>query len=176
MDSIKNVITSQQEVIEKYESEYRKQNLIINGVPEVELVAKDGTRLKDVVEKVNHLCEAISDDFDEDDIESCFRLGKVDKHRNRPIKVKFKSVDTRNTILYTQKQLRDNEELVSLFGRVYVHKDVSPLMQKEEKRLREVLKAERSKAPSNTNLRLRSGKLYKDNTVIDKINLENQLF
>jgi hypothetical protein len=174
-DSMKTIIISQQEIIERHEAEIRKPNLLFNGVPESELVI-DGICLRDEIDKVKYLCGELSDEFDGQCIESCFRLGRVDKHRNRPIKVRFKSHEMRNEILYSQKKMRDDQDLVRSFGRIYVNKDSSPLVRKEEKRLRERLLSERSKAPPNTNLRLRSGKLYKDSVVIDQINFQNQLF
>ena len=173
--ALKDIIANQQKQLEKHETEGRRNNLIFMGIPESNVVFDDETLTNDS-DKISSLCNEISDDLNQYSIQSCFRLGTKTGQKNRPIKVVFSDVSARNKILYSQKRLRENSSVVNSFGRIFVNKDSSFLMRREEVRLREAQKAERSKAPPNTKIYIRSGKLYKDDVVIDQVNIINQLF
>lgn len=175
LKTIKEVVVTQQRAIETYEAEKRQANLIFSGVPE-EDVSIDGRCLKSDAEKVNFLCNVISDDFAEKSIESYSRLGRPGNGMDRLLKVKFNLQSTRNVTLSAQRKIRHDPSCVASFGRIYVNKDTSPLMRKEERRLRDVLFNARLKASPDTKLFIKSGKLFRDNEIIDRVDITNQLF
>ena len=172
---VKDVILTQQKTIEKHEKDKRQKNLIFSGVPECNVCVGD-TQLNDDISKVNYICESISSDHREWDIESCARLGVKRSGRNRILQVKFTSLQPRNDTLYQQRVIRSDPQFYGAFGRVYINADSSFLMRMEEKRLRDRLKDEKGKISSDSRMFIRSGKLYLNDQVIDQINIENQLF
>lgn len=176
LTSVKEIIVDQQKLIEKHEVESRQMNLIFNSVPETDVKIEDGFALNNDIAKIKYLCQEISDDFDDEDIESCVRLGRAANNRTRPIKVKFTKRSPRNLILYSQKKIRDNRNVVNSFGTVYINKDSSLLLRKEEKRLRDRMIDERAKSPPHTTFAIRSGKLYRNSILIDQVDIANQLF
>ena len=175
MTGIKKVVINQQHVIEQFEAEKRETNLIFSGVPEGDIEIDDDC-LDDDKEKIEYLCNVISPDFLERSIESCSRLGKATKGRNRLITVKFNDMSERNSVLFSKRKIRNNSSCLKYFGPVYINKDSSPLMRKEEKRLRDFMKNKRKNSPSDAKFYIKSGKLYCDDKVIDQIDISKQLF
>ena len=179
ISSIKEVVIKQQRIIEKHEAEKRELNLIFSGVPESDITVDDETFENDD-EKIKYLCEEVIScwAFDSvwDSITSCQRLGKKKNGHNRLIKVKFNDYDAKNSILRSQKAIRNNAKCVENFGLIYINKDSSLLMRNEEKRLRDALRQERRNAQPGTKCYIRSGKLFRNDDVIDQIDVANQLF
>ena len=128
--------------------------------------------------KVRALCvAAVGQSFDCDQIESCVRLGGSSKKgHNRLLKVKFEDAASKYKVMRSQRNMRENNALVEAFGRIYVNPDSTFLMRKEEKRLREKLKDLKVTAHETDMIYIRRGTLYRNNEVIDKINVANQLF
>lgn len=176
VEKVKQVVVAQQQTIEAHEAEKRQLNLIFSGVPEADVLISDDQCLSGDAGKVGFLCQEISSDFDGAAVESCSRLGKPRAGHNRLLKVKFARLSARDKILYSQKRIRENPKCASSFGRIFVNKDSSPLMRKEEKRLRDVMFQEKQKASPDTKFFIKSGKLFRNNDVIDRINFVNQLF
>lgn len=72
--------------------------------------------------------------------------------------------------------MREDSHCAVSFGRVFVIKDSSPLMRKEEKRLREEMACAKQNFSPDSKIYIRSGKLYCNHEVIGQINVANQLF
>ena len=175
---MKDVIVGQQGQIEKIEAEKRQLNVIVSGIPESNLKV-EGEELTSDSEKMAYLCGKIKDSFDEDDLASCTRLGQQKSGQNRLLRVKFEDLSVRNEIFFNQKMLRETPKgnpVCKVFGMIYFNKDLTPLMRKEEKRLREEMKNMRSSCDSSSKIYIRSGKLYHNSNVVDKIDVARQLF
>ena len=176
-DKLKDLIINQQMQIESIESRSRRNNLIFNGLSESD-VHVNGMKLKNDIEKLNHLCKTINANFQDNVILSSTRLGKSNDKKNnpRPLKVVFNEFAAKNEVLYKERILRQTDSIQSAFGTLYANKDSSFLMRKEEKRLRDALKALRSTSLNPDNIYLSSGKLYNDSIEVDRIDIRNQLF
>ena len=175
INAIKHTILKQQEQIEGLEAHKRRKNLIFSGVPESAVTIEDSI-LRDDIQKLNHLCEKISEGFEEEDIVSCKRIGERKNGQIRLLHVKFNDVDTRNRTLFSQRSLWSDDTVSKYFGQIFVNKDSTILIRREEKRLRDRMKELRSASNFHDKIYIRSGKLFKNSTVVDEIKIANQLF
>ena len=104
------------------------------------------------------------------------RLGKLADNKTRPLKIVFSDKDTKFKFLNKRKDIADNCEIKKVFDKpVYVNCDNSFLVQKEEFRLRQMLKDAKAKNPGSS-CYIRSRSLYLKGTVVDEIDVRNQLF
>ena len=174
---INDVIVKQQEQLERLEFENRKSNLIYSGIPEANVEIDDDVLQKDT-EKIEYLCNNFVDSDHDISIIACTRLGKP---RNggggtaRLLHVKFSSETMIKDVLSSQRKARESEGCKKAFGRVYINRDCSSLVRKEEKRLRDKVKHLRMSAGPNDRVYLRSGKLFFNTEVIDQVSVANQL-
>ena len=146
LKSLQDVIANQQMIVEKLDTQSRQSNLIVTGVPEGELhIVDSGEVLESVIQKLNSICRFVSDSFSNDDIASCFRIGRRQEGKVQPIKVKFTSNKMRNDLLYNQRRIRESVKL-SWGNRIYVNRDLPPLTRSEDHRLRMRLKEEKKSA------------------------------
>ena len=111
----------------------RKENIIIKGVPE--LPSGD---LKERATYDRKKCDEIFSllELDKDDISHVRRIGKLRKDGKRFLRVRCSNSEKKMTILYRAKSLKN----YSTFKNVFVCKDLTPLQQKEQQKLREELK------------------------------------
>lgn len=175
--SIKDVVIKQQIQIEKLEAERRQLNLVFSNVPETDIKVDDDKCLSDDIKKVEHLCDLISDDFlTQRDINTCYRIGPPKNGQKRLLLVKFNNLKSRNEMLFSQRAIRDDEHCRAAFGPVFINKDSTPLIRKEEKRLREKMKTLRSSSDPSDKIYIKSGKLYKNSCPIDQISIADQIF
>lgn len=175
LDSMKDIIVRQQLQLEKNDRDQRLLNLVFSGIPEYTIEMEDGD-FSDDLSKVEYLCNEITEMFDPNDIVSCARLGKSRDGQNRLLHVKFSNLKSRNDIFHNQKKIRENLTCKRKFGVVYINNDMSVLMRKEDKRLRETMKTLKSTAQSTDKIFIRGGKLYKNSMIVDKIDIASQLF
>ena len=172
---IKEVLAKQHARIENHEEKLRENNLVIHNIPERD-VAFGSTTLKTDDSKITYLCETSRVDVSAKDIVSVHRLGQRKGDRPRPLKVVLKSKDLKYKLLNKRKEISKNHDLIQPFGNnVFVNPDHSFLYRKEDFRLRKEMKRLKSENPDSS-VYLRSGSLYQDNIVIDKVNITNQLF
>ncbi len=100
---------------EEAEIERRKPNLIFFGVPESSSTDSSARMLEDF-----HLVKSLYEDkvdIEPQNVKSIFRIGKADdRGRNRPLLLKFESVDLKNNLLRNSKdiQLRKDNEIVRI--------------------------------------------------------------
>ena len=131
----------QQKYLESIEAQTRRANLIITGVSEGD-ITEEGVTAKTDRDK----CQLVFSKVGKNNVqyESAVRLGQPAQDKTRPIKVTLSDPETRKGILDAAKTLKDMDG----YKRVFIRKDVHPLVQKEFRRLRDVEKAERDK-PEN---------------------------
>lgn len=173
ISSIKQVIIKQQQYIERLETEKRMNNVIVQGIPEPGIKIDDVSLTTDT-EKVDYLTNIVSENGLA--VDSVFRLGRKGNERSRPLVVRFSCKADRNRFLFHQKSLRENVECKLHFGTIFVNRDSTYLMRKEEKRLRDKIKAMRPTIQDDDRLYIRNDKLFLNNDVIDSIDISNQLF
>lgn len=173
--NMKDIIVQQQRTIERIESEKRELHLILTGIPENE-VEVNAESLTTDAEKINFLCDEVVEDYDDSALIECVRLGRYDRNRSRPVKIKLNQLRIRNILLRSQKDFRQSENIKNSFGTIFVNPDRTPLARKEDKRLRDKLKELRSSAPSTDKIYIKSGQLFHNSMMVDKFNIGNQLF
>lgn len=178
VNKMKDVILNQQYFIEKVEAEKRANNVIVHGIPEGDIPVNNDLRIGSDIDKVSHLSKALTpnDNRIAGDIEHVRRIGKRIDGKNRPLLVRFWERSSRNEFLYEQKKFRQSDEINSTFGKVFVNKDSTFLVRKEEFRLRGKLKSIRSTLKANESAYIKNGKLFMNNEEIDCIDISKQLF
>jgi hypothetical protein len=173
--SVKDIIIKQQQQIEQIEAEKRVNNLVFSNIPEGD-VKIDNLNLREDIDKVEFLCGLIDKSFDKKDISSSSRLGRQTNGHKRLLLVKFSDESARKRIFSSQKIMRTDEKCTHTFGRIFINKDSSILIRKEEKRMREKMRQLRADSLPEDVIFIKSGKLYKNSRVVDEIKVANQLF
>jgi hypothetical protein len=173
--TIKRIIVLQQQSIERNEERLRESNLILNNIPENEVI-HESKNLKSDPDKLVFIGNVSKVDLSSNDVVSTHRLGKKHGDKPRPLKVVLKDKDTKFKILNERKNVAQNKTLLKVFGsRVYINPDSSFLVQKENFRLRQRKKALNEEYP-DIETYIRAGVLYHDGKPVDKVNIEKQLF
>ena len=175
VSEVKEVIFKQQTQIEAHERKLRERNLIIHNIPETH-ISTATEQLKDDSDKIQFLCRSADINIKKADLVSLRRLGRNVQGKSRPLKIELTSTDQKFKILNQRKNITRNQVIQTCFQtKVFVNPDNSFLIQKEEHRLRQELKEYKECNPSRSYY-IRSGVLYHDNKMIDRINIRNQLF
>jgi hypothetical protein len=174
INTIKKIISDQQMTIESHEHKLRANNIIIHNIPE-DVITQSGTHINKDTDKIMSLCQLSNIEISRDDLTSVSRLGRRLPDKNRPIKLILKHQDQKFKFLNARKNINNDPRVKSLFrGNIFINADSSPLMRKEEHRLRQKLKEVKLSNPSSTAY-IRSGTLYRDGSVVDRIDIHNQL-
>ena len=109
------------------ESYSRKQNLIIEGLPE-----KQGENTEELVMKL--ITENMGLTLTGAPIDKCHRFGRTGNMRPRPIIIRFVKISTRDIILQNAKKLRNGNPNTQ----VYINEDLPPQVKKERAALRAI--------------------------------------
>ena len=160
------MIMNQQNFLESIDARDRQRNAVFLGVPEQadELGESD-------VDKIGFVIETIGSSSNIAETEMK-RLGKPGMGNKRPILVVFPSKIARNEVLDKANQLKSNNgEHADILKKIYIKKDVHPVVRKERDRLRKVVKNERDR-PENENVEIvydmKKGIVTRDGVVIDR--------
>ena len=121
------------------ERERRRPNLIVAGLQEKEVGSVEERKEWDSI-KVDELFEELCN-FEDSVVSSVYRIGKINSSRPRLLKIICRDVNSKRSLLSKSKYLRDSID----FKNVYLNPDLTPIQQKENKRLREELKARRDR-------------------------------
>ena len=175
IDTIRKILFDQQLQIESQEKRLRAANIIVHNMPEDEITVS-GEKLDNDSEKMSALCNMANIALEPDEMVVFQRLGKRQTNKTRPLKIQMKSPEQKFKLLNNRKKISNNDEIKHAFrNKVYVNVDSSFLLQKEEFRLRRELKELKANAPQ-TVAYIRSGALYSNGTIVDKIDIRNQFF
>ena len=175
VSKIKQIINEQQIMIEKHESKIRECNIIVHNIPEGPVLSGTDT-LREDKEKMLILCRTASLNVKAEDMRSFERLGKRQPNKNRPLKITMKSSSQKFELLNKRKFISSHKDVIHLFDtRIYLNSDSSLLVRREEFRLRQRLKDLKHKKPDASSY-IRSGVLYHDGEVLDKVDVKKQLF
>ena len=177
VNNLKQIVLNQQKQIEKREIERRINNVVIQGIPESNVTVDDESLSNDE-EKILHLMEIAGvADPAPDSIESLSRLGKKLPNKNRSLLVRFDCKKDKDRFLFQQKRFRSSKSCVDNFGTIFVNRDSTFLMRKEQKRLRDKMKDLRnSSSGGNDRIFIKSDKLYHNDKIVDTVDISNQLF
>lgn len=128
---------------EQREREFRARNIVIINLPESDK-SKPEERQDDDIKTTKNLLTAL--DITEDDaIEKCWRMGKMQSGKNRVTKVTLKSSQLKRNVLRKTRSLKDIEE----YDDVFVGPDLTDMQRKEQYVLRKELKARKDKGERN---------------------------
>ena len=174
MAKMKAVIVDQQQLIEKQEVKLRANNLIIHNLPESDLTGLEKANAEQ--DKLNTIFRSANLKTVPGDVVSFLRLGRPRNDRPRPIKVTFRNADLKFSLLNKRKMISSCSDLRRQFNnKIFVNADSSFLVRKEEFRLRQELTRLKSDEPGSRCF-IRSGSLFVDGLVHDRIDISNQLF
>ena len=168
-EKMAETIAHHQKMLEIQESDKRAANLIITGLPEDRMgeATTDNEKVKKVMSTMG---------LEEVKVTSVERLGARrpagdaaagGRPNQRPVKVVLANSSERQRVLENTKKLKDAGDTMK---KVYVKKDVHPLVRKELGRLREVEKREKDKPENqgrNVRYDFKERKVYVDNVVVD---------
>ena len=133
-------IHQQQLFLEYLEGKDRRKNLVVYGLSESEdeLGSTELDKLKNVLNKAK--CPTIdSSNF------KLRRLGNPNP-RGRPLHITLNSQQQRDTILDTARELRNAGEI---YSKIFINKDIHPVVRKEIGRLKKKAKEENSKSENS---------------------------
>ena len=146
--NLTTAVQQQQGYLESVDTERRRNNLIMTGIPEdptpisiegAEPAITDTEKIAQVMEKLGHADKGI---------QQTIRLGQLQtgvNARPRPVKIILKKCEDRKDILRSTKLLKNAGPQ---YDKVYVSRDSHPAIRKENKRLREVTQEEKER-PEN---------------------------
>lgn len=176
VDKIKEVVIEQQCMIEKHEAIQRSCNLVISGISESPIEYGEEI-LQDDQSKVREIYNLTSDELGDDlQITNCSRIGPRSSTKPRLLKVVLANKTDRNTMLYSQKKMRSDVEFRKAFGKIFINPDSTFLVRKEEKRLREIMKTLKQSSQDDDTFYIKSGRLFHNSVMIDKVDIRKQLF
>ena len=153
------------------EQDSRKDNIIIQNIPESEENDFDD-RKKEDIENVEKLFKILDLDLDEENIKFLKRLGKKDENNpTRPLLIGFKNSEEKEKVLGKAINLKNEEEP---WCEVYISPDLTLQQRKEDERIRtqvDMKNAEMSEEEALNFKYVVTGKKGQRRMV--KINLEN---
>ena len=147
----------QEDKAEEMESEHRKKNVIVHGVPESEAEASD-ERINDDLAVLAAMFQEVK--VDNIQVESVVRLGKKasDPTQNpRPMKLVLNSEENKISLLKNAKNLREKQE--GGWSKVFIHRDMTPKQREARKPL--VAELKERKAKGEKDLTIFRGKIVK---------------
>ena len=165
---LKNIAAAQQSTLERLEIDRRVCNLIVKGLPEASSDKSDSTQLASLLEVVRSHSETPPARFV---VKSLRRVGKTDPSRPRMLIITLSCKEDKAMILKYAKHLKQH----LLFGKVYFSPDLPELSRKENSRLFLAAKAAKVSNPGDA-VFLRHGQLTVNGSVVDRFNIQNQLF
>ena len=169
-EQLTGVIVSMQKSLNMIDADKRVTNLMINGLPEEELVDNENETLTDDTGKFKYLlhCIGINDiDVAIDGFEFS-RIGAAVEGKKRVLKINVGSKETRDKICKETKKVK---LLPAPWKYVYINKDVHPVYLKENQRIRKKMQ-ELKKVPGfeheSGRVKLENGLLTVDGSTVDQ--------
>ena len=171
VETLKNVILRQQEFMEAGKRKELEGNIILKGVPKGNLILNDTTILgpDNSLEKTLAVLDYLDCTTDEDEFE-LIDIPSSPNHDTMLIKLKFSDKNKVKSIMTNAKKLKDIQNV-----KIFVKRDEPYYSRKENDRLRKK-RYDLSLANRDDELKIEKGKLYHNGIVIDKFDLNNQIF
>ena len=159
-DSLHQITTYHQGMLESTDARFRATQILIYGVPEDDTLGSDDIeRVTNVITKTN-ACR--SNDLENIKVR---RLG-VYQNRPRPLHVTLQTNDQQRKILECAKNLAN----VTGYSRIYIRKDQHPTVRAEQNRIRKKEREEKSKPGMTNRIKYDHSRrvLLKDGRIIDR--------
>ena len=174
---IKAAISEQQKFLERIRSDKNATNIFISGIPnEMDL---EGNNVNDPGAIVNHILTFVNPDIRTEDYRTLKNFEPREGHDRHSAKISCSSLDIKKKIFAGCSKFKNLPEQSPL-KKVFLKNEDTPLQKKENdrlfKKMRELRAAEEDPDNPANVYKIRSGKLYKNEEVVDTFNLENQLF
>ena len=174
---IKAAISEQQKFLERIRSEKNAPNIFISGIPnDLEI---EGDNATDASVILNHILKFVKPDIQPNDLKILKNFEPREGNDRHSAKISCSSPNVKKKIFEGCRKFKDLP-LESPIKKVFLKNEDTPLQKKENDRLYQKmreLRAEEEDPDNPTNIyKIRSGKLYKNDEVLDTFNLENQLF
>lgn len=144
-DDLRKSLTHHQKFLETLDNQQRSRFLIVTGVPEGSGIEHNQRTAYSDEHKIEMIFRKIQVEATAEDIQ---RLGKFDPDRVRPIKITVENTAIRNKVLERAKYLKDHDTPESKFNKIFLKKDLHPLVRQEWNRLYETQRKEKEK-PEN---------------------------
>ena len=174
---IKAALSEQQKFLERIRSEKTATNIFISGIPnELEI---DEENTSDPSKIVSHVLKFVNPTIKPEDYKILKNFEPREGHDRHSAKINCSSLDIKKSIFKGCIKFKDLPA-DSPLKKVFLKNEDTPLQKKENDRLFKKmrdLRAQEENPDDPANLyKIRSGKLYQNEEVIDTFNLENQLF
>ena len=164
LESAFQIIHNQQLFLESIDNRERRNKLVITGLSETadDRGANDSEKLTNVLSAANCPGSVNSSNY------TLRRLGEQNENRPRPLLVTVDAPLQRDLVIEHAKNLRNAG---ALYSRIYINKDIHPVVRKEIGRLRKREKDEKAK-PENARIDIKYDSknrvLLKENIIIDR--------
>ena len=174
---IKAVISEQQKFLERIRSEKNAANIFISGIPNGMDIG--GNNVNDAGVIVNHILKFVNPEIQPNDYKILKNFEPREGNDRHSAKISCSSPNIKKKIFEGCRKFKDLPP-VSPLKKVFLKNEDTPLQKKENdrlfKKMRDLRAAEEDPDNPTNMYRIRSGKLYKNEEVVDTFNLENQLF
>ena len=148
-------------VMERMEREKRKKNLIFFGLPEADAEVEGSDRASFDKSSLRALRNVDTElEIKNENIELCFRVGKPERKKTRPLCVKFKDAAVKGRVLRGGKHLRGARGSLKS---VFIAPDLTQTQRAERRKLVEELKDKRE-ATNDDGWVIKFGKIVKRQT------------
>ena len=172
VDILKKVILKQQEFLEMKQRQDLEGNVVVRGIPKGKLIipgAAAGTELKTTSEKTFAILEFIGCACEETDFE-LIELPSNDDYDTLITKLKFSNREKLKLILANSMKLKNLPH-----NKIFIKKDEPYHTRKENGRLRKK-RYDLSQLHPLDEIKIEKGKLFHNRMVVDKFDLNNQIF
>ena len=173
---IKKAISEQQKFLERLGNEKNMDNIFISGIPNAMEI--DDEQVNDHKVILNHILHFVNPGIADDDYKILKNFDPREGHDRHSAKIKCVSQEVKGKIFKGCKNFKDLPA-ESCLKKIWLKNEDTPMQKKENdrlyNRLRELWSAEDADDPANI-YKIKSGKLFKNDEVIDTFNLENQIF
>lgn len=174
---IKAAISEQQKFLERVRSEKTAPNIFISGIPNN--LEMEGNNMSDAKVILNHILKFLNPDIQPNDYKILKNFEPREGNERHSAKISCSSLTMKKKIFEGCRKFK-NLPLISPLKKVFLKNEDTPLQKKENDRLyrkmRDLRAAEEDPDNPTNKYIIRSGKLYKNEEVLDTFNLENQLF
>lgn len=183
---LKKIIGEQQKTLERINGEKKANNVFITGIPKILYIAGEtgapdepGTTLTESKDIIQHILKMVHPPVTANDYDIIKDFECKPGHSRHSMLLRFKDDQKtcRKHILVKSKMLKDSDP-ASPFKYIYIKTDMTPLSKKENDRLYQKLRDLREEHEGNQtmNVRIKFGKVYVNESIVDEFNLCNQLF
>ena len=169
LTNVKKTLLNQQNFMEQVQRTHLARNVMITGVPNDNLAINDSV-LTNTDEKVLAILNQLDDGINDSDYE-LKTFEPPEGRTTHSVKVIFNCMDTKKKIITEARRLKD----INALNMIYIKNDETKLARSENYRLRVKARALRAQFP-NAAVKIEKGVLKQDGVVVDKFDLNNQIF